>query len=87
MEAIDCLGPELWSETHRGHGTQVFVKTQCFYVVTVNCNVVLRKIDSCSCRKAARKSAKTVGKDNGGESGGLHCVYGQKDNHIQTESL
>ena len=56
-------------------------------VFTVNCNVVLRKIDSCSCKKAARKSAKTVGKDNGGESGGLHCVYGQKDNCIQTGSL
>ena len=48
---------------------------------------VLRKIDSCSCKKAARKSAKTVGKDSGGESGGLHCVNRQKDNHIQTGSL
>ena len=39
MEAIGCLVPELRSETHRGCGTQVFEKTQCFYVVTVNCNV------------------------------------------------
>ena len=39
MEAIGCLVPELWSETHRRRGMQVFEKTQCFYVVTVNCNV------------------------------------------------
>ena len=62
-------------------------QTQCFYVVTVNFNVVLRKIDLCSCKKAARKSAKTVWKDSGGESGGLHCLYKQKDNHIQAGSL
>ena len=49
--------------------------------------IVLRKIDSCSCKKAAQKSAKIVGKDSGGESGGLHCVYRQKDNFIQTASL
>ena len=41
--------------------------------------IVLCKIDSCSCKKAARKSAKTVGKDSSGESGGLHCLYRQKD--------
>ena len=45
--------------------------------------IVLRKIDSCSCKKAARKSAKTVGKD----SGGLYCVYSQKGNRIQTGSF
>jgi len=39
MEAIDCLVPELRSEMHHGRRTQVFEKTQCFYVVTVNCNV------------------------------------------------
>ena len=64
MEAIGCLVPELWSETHRGRGTQVFEKTQCFYVVTVIVmspyTILLRKIDSCSCKKAARK----VGKDS-----------------------
>ena len=30
--------------------------------------IMLRKVDSC-CKKAARKSAITVGKDSGGESG------------------
>ena len=35
------VGSKLWSETHRGRGTQVFKKTQCFYIVTVNCNVKL----------------------------------------------
>ena len=39
METIGCLVPELWSETHRACGTQVFEKMQCFYVVTVYCNV------------------------------------------------
>ena len=55
-----------------------FKKTQCFYIVVVTVmspyTIVLRKIDSCSCKKAAQKSAKTVGKDSGGESGGLHCM-------------
>jgi len=45
MEAIGCLVPELRSETHRGHGTQVFEKTQCFYIVTVNCKCL--RILSC----------------------------------------
>ena len=66
MEAISCLVPELRSEMHRRRGTQVFEKTQCFCVVTV---IMLCKIDSCSCKMAARKSEKTVGKDSGGESG------------------
>ena len=39
MEVIGYLVPELWSETHHGCGMQVFEKTQCFYIVTVNCNV------------------------------------------------
>ena len=39
METIGCLVPELRSETHRGRGTQVCEKMQCFYVVMVNCNV------------------------------------------------
>ena len=39
MAAIGCLVPELWSEMHRGCETQAFEKTQCFYIVTVNCNV------------------------------------------------
>ena len=49
--------------------------------------IVLHKIDLYSCKKAARKSAKIVGKDSGGESGGLHCLYRQKDNRIQAGSL
>ena len=44
MEAIGCLVPELQSEMHRRHRTQVFEKTQCFYVVTVNCNVCYGKL-------------------------------------------
>ena len=48
---------------------------------------VLRKINLCSCKNTAIKSAKTVGKDSGGESGGLHCLYIRKDNRIQAGSL
>ena len=51
MEMISCLVPELRSETHHGCGMQVFEKTQCFYVVTVNCNVFV--ILSC-CVKSTR---------------------------------
>ena len=59
----------------------VLEKTRCFYVVTVSpYTIVLCKIDSCSCKKAAQKAAKTAGKDSSGESVGLHCVYRQKDN-------
>ena len=35
--------------------------------------IVLRKIDSCSCKKAARKSAKTVGK-TAAVKGGAYIV-------------
>ena len=49
--------------------------------------IVLRKVDTCCCKKVAWKLAKTVGKDSGCESRDLHCVYGQKDIHIQTGSL
>ena len=45
---------------------QLFEKMQCFYIVTVHFNVsicyLLCKIGSCSCKKAAQKLAKTVGK-------------------------
>ena len=34
--------------------------------------IVLRKIDSCSCKKAARKSTKTVGKTAVVKMGALH---------------
>ena len=57
-------------------------KSQCLHILSsyVKLTHVLAK-------KAARKLAKTVAKDSGCESGGLHCVYRQKDNHIQTGSL
>ena len=41
MEVINCLVSELWSEKHHRHGTQLFKKTQCFYVATVNCLHIL----------------------------------------------
>ena len=34
MEAIGCLVPELRSEKHCRHGTQLFKKMKCFYVAT-----------------------------------------------------
>ena len=37
--AIGLLVPELQSEKHRGCGTQLFEKMQCFYIATVNFNV------------------------------------------------
>ena len=48
---------------------------------------MLRKIDSCSCKKVARKSAKTVGKDSGGESGALHCVIDKKTTVYKLEAF
>ena len=39
MEAIGCLVPELQSKMHSECGTQLFEKTQCFYVAKVNFNV------------------------------------------------
>ena len=49
--------------------------------------IMLCNIDTCSCKKAARKLAKRVGKGSGCENRGLHCVYRQKNSCIQTESL
>ena len=40
-----------------------------------------------SCKKAPRKSKNTVEKDSGGKSGGLHCVYRQKDVHTCTSVI
>ena len=77
MEAISCLVPELRSEMRNGCRMQLLEKTQCFYVAKVNFN---------SCKKAACKSAKAVGKDRGYKSGGLHCVYGQKNNRTRSGS-
>ena len=39
MEVIGCLVPELQSEMRGGCGMQLFEKTQCFHVGTVNFNV------------------------------------------------
>ena len=55
------------------------------WIVMSPYTIVLRKINSCSCKKAARNLTKKVGKDSGGESRALHCVYRQKDNRIPTE--
>ena len=67
MEAISYLVPELQNEMRSGCGTQLFEKTQCFYVATVNFNVsvypytiVLRKFT----RVLVKKSSLEVGKDS-----------------------
>ena len=64
MEAITYLVPKLQSEIHSGCGTQLFEKTQCFYVATVNFNVpytiVSRKFACVFVKKAAWKLAKTA---------------------------
>ena len=48
MEAIGCFVPELRSEKHCGRGTQLFEKTQCFYVATglciLSCYVKLTRV-------------------------------------------
>ena len=48
MEAIGCLVPEFQSEKRRGHGTQLFEKTHCFYVATylriLSCYVTLTRV-------------------------------------------
>ena len=84
MEAIGFLVPKLQSELRSEFGTQLFEKTQCFYVATVNFNVsvyyFVTKIYTCSCKKAAWKSAKTVGKTVGAYIVSMDrktTVYGQ----------
>ena len=39
MKVIGCLVPGVQSEMHSGCVTQLFKKTQCFYVAMVNFNV------------------------------------------------
>ena len=39
IATVILLVPELQSEMRSGYGTQLFEKTQCFYVATVNFNV------------------------------------------------
>ena len=41
MAAIGCLVPELRNEEHGGRKMQIFKKTQCFYVATVNFNTIM----------------------------------------------
>ena len=80
MEAIGCLVPELQSEMRSGCGRQLFEKMHCFYIAMVNFNV---SVYTCSCKKAAWKSAKTVRKDSGYKSAWAYIVVnGQKDNRI-----
>ena len=59
MEAIGCLVPELQSEMRSGCGTQLFEKTQCFYVAAVNFNVsvyyCVTHIYTCSCKKSRQR--------------------------------
>ena len=64
-----------------------FEKVQCFYEIFLMSLYTIRlcKLDTCSCKKAAWTSAKTLGKDCSCESGSLHGVYRQKDNHIYTD--
>ena len=45
--------------------------------------IVLRKIDLCSCKKAARSWQRQLEKT----AGGLYCVYRLKGNRIQTGSF
>ena len=44
--------------------------------------IVLHKLTCVLVKNTPWKSAKTVGKASGYESGGLHCVYGQKDTTV-----
>ena len=53
MEAIGCLVPELRSEKHRGRGMQLFEKMLFLRCYESQYTIVLRKIDTCSCKKAA----------------------------------
>ena len=54
----------------------IFLRKHNVFTVTLSpCYAKLM----CSCKKAARKSKNTLEKDSGGKSGGLHCVYRQKD--------
>ena len=88
---FNCAAVKQWTRSvawFLSYGAKCIADVEHVYVTTLSpYAIVLRKMDMCSCKRAARKSAKTVGKDCGGESGGLHCVYSHKDNHIHTGSL
>ena len=49
--------------------------------------IVLRKSTRVIVKRQLEESAKTVGKDSGGKSGGLHCIYRQKANRVKLGSL
>ena len=48
--------------------------------------IVLHKIYSCSCKNAARNSAKTVGKDNGGKAGAYLVSIDRKTTVYELEA-
>ena len=57
------LGSELQSEMRSGCGTQLFEKTQCFYVATVNFYVfVLRKFTRVLVKKELGSRQRQLGK-------------------------
>ena len=71
MEVISCLVLELQSEMRSGCRTQLFEKTRCFYVATVNFDVsdtiVLRKFTHVLVKKKQLGSwQKQLGKTDAG---------------------
>ena len=63
MEAIGCLVPELQSEMRSGCGTQLFEKTQCFYVVMVApYTIMLRKFTRVLVKKQLGSRQRRLGK-------------------------
>ena len=61
-EVIGCLVPELQSEMRSRCGTQLFEKTQCFYVATVNFNIVSRKFTRVLVKKQLESRQRQLGK-------------------------
>ena len=63
MEAIGCLVPELWSEKHRGRGTQLFEKTQCFLRCYVSpYTIVLRELTRVLVKRQLGSRQRQLGK-------------------------
>ena len=76
MEAIGCLVPELWSETHSGCKTQVFSSWEnAMFLRCYGISVYYRVLVKRQLKSWQR------------QWWGLHCVYRQKDNRTQTGSL
>ena len=86
---ISCVIPKLRSETLHRLGMQVFEKTQCLYIVRVNSfvSVYYHVTTHVLVKRQLGSRQSQLEKDSGGESGVLNCVYRQKDNCIQTESV